>query len=135
MAARRMIHLIGALALAVAQLASAQASVEYVRHLMDRGAYKEAAQTLEDMDTRSPGRPEVYSLLVSAYLNLQKPEKAAAVCERAWRLALPGKSALDSACVAVLRQTQSPAAAQKHLVDALTANPRSPVLQKAVARL
>ena len=114
--------------------ASAQASAGYVRQLINRGQYREAAAALEDIEARTTPDAALYRMLVRVYLALNEPDKALAACQRGLQRAQPSGS-LENTYVALLRSTRPRDQVERTLIDALNANPQSPVFQKAVARM
>jgi predicted Zn-dependent protease len=132
---RKGLHAALALLIAMAvPRAVAQASEAYVHQLMDRGNYREAAAALDDIEARTTAAdPAIYRMLIRAYLHLNQADKALGACERGMR-AQPS-AGLENAYVALLRNTRPRDQVEKTLIDALNANPQSPVFQKAVARM
>ena len=126
--------LLGLILLLTLPRAHAQAGEAYVRQLINRGQYREAVVALEDIEASSTPDASVYRMMIRVYLQLNQPEKALAACRRGMERAQPPGS-LESTWVALLRSTRPRDEVERTLIDALNANPQSPVFQKAVARM
>ena len=86
--------------------ARSESQPSYPQQLLNRHAWREAVQVLEDMAASSSPRADTYTMLATAYLGLNQPDKAVGALERGIR-PTSGDPRVENYFVALVRRTMS----------------------------